>query len=536
MLPFDDDFDHDSRLNRAAQPVLDRLADSLSDTNHSILLANPEGKIIRRWVGMRSLNRRLDSASIAPGFDFAEEFAGTNGVGTALEEAKLVGVHGDEHFSHWLQNFSCVGLPVKHPVRGTVEGVIDFTCLTDDFSALIPPLLIEAAEHIQTLFAQEASHAETALFDHYLRATRTTRGAVVAIRPNVFLTNAAATKILGPMDQAVLWEAACELMRLGRSSGEVTLSGGTYDALITAVDGPARTTPGVVIRLAPRGRMGTPGSPDVPEPRTPAIPSGRSAAWRHMTNQLPGIVAAGGSVVFVGESGVGKQVVAQHLHQQRAGVHVLHTRNATDIERDARFTSVIERLAAGDTVILRRIELLSDDGLDKLGDLARRDTRGRLIATCTEEAEPQLQRALGAFSHAVRLPPLRQRTEDIADLVQVILRELGSSATGCELPALQMLMRYPWPGNTAELRDVLRNAARNAGNGVIGVIHLPAWVISQGHGRQFSAMEQAEYDVIVKTLAATSSRTEAAKVLGIGRATLYRRLRALGISSGELVK
>ena len=540
-LPFSDDFDDDSRLIRAARPVLDRLATSLSDTKHSILLADRDGRIIQRWVGMKTLGSRLDNASIAPGFGFTEEFAGTNGVGTALEERKLVAVHGEEHFSEWLRTFSCVGLPIHHPVRGTVEGIIDFTCLARDFSALIPPLVIEAAEHIKTRFGQESSAAESALFERFLRISRSSRVAVVAMRPNVFLTNALAARHLGPLDQAVLWDAATGILSARKDAGVVALATGRYNIRITTVDGPPRTEPGLVIRLVaePLMRATTRGPASGPlrdEISGKLIP-GRSVAWRRVAEQVAKLVPTRESVAIIGESGVGKTFVAKYLHDRNRARRGLHIMDASSEEHLWLAERMQTRLSLGDTVVIRRIERLAQEALQRLSDCAREDaTAGRLIVTCVEDAGEGVDRTLAAFATRLRLPPLRQRGEDIADLIPAILTELGLESSTCELPALQALMRYPWPGNTSELRDVLVGAVKSAGAGEIGVVHLPSWVMRHAQRRQFSPMEQAEHDLIVKTLACTANRTEAAKVLGIGRATLYRKLRALGISNGELVK
>lgn len=541
-LPFNDDLDDDSRLIRAARPVLDRLATSLSDTNHSILLADRDGRIIQRWVGVKALGNRLDSASIAPGFGFTEEFAGTNGVGTALEEGKLVAVHGEEHFAEWLRVFSCVGLPIRHPVRGTVEGVIDFTCRAKDFTALIPPLLVETAEHIKTRLAQEASAAESALFEGFLRISRSSRVAVVAMRPNVFLTNALAARHLGQLDHAVLWDAATAMVSAGRNEGMVVLATGRYNARITAVDGPSRTAPGLVIRLLPEPSMRSRGRSLAGGPRhrpggSGNLLLGRSAAWRRIAEQVAELVTTHESVAIIGESGVGKTFVAKYLHHRAPAKRGLHVVDASSEDQPERAEAICAHLRAGDTVVIRRIERLPDQSLKRLSDHARTDaTPGRLIVTCAEDPGAHVTRTLSAFASRLDLPPLRQRTEDIADLVPMILAELGTESLSCELPALQALMRYPWPGNTSELRDVLAGAAKSAGGAEIGVVHLPPWIVRRAQRRQFSPMEQAEHDIIVKTLACTANRTEAAKVLGIGRATLYRKLRALGISNGELVK
>ncbi|MFD2398821.1 hypothetical protein ACFSVJ_21570 [Prauserella oleivorans] len=156
-LPYDPDFDSDSRLLKAATPVVERLASSLADTSTSILLADRQARIVRRWVGEKPLYSALDNAYAAPGFAFAEEYAGTNGLGTVLEEARTVAVRGEEHYADFLRHLSCVGVPIHNPVTRAVEGVLDITCLADDYNPLIPALLSESVQHIETRLSHLSS-------------------------------------------------------------------------------------------------------------------------------------------------------------------------------------------------------------------------------------------------------------------------------------------------------------------------------------------------------------------------------------------
>jgi len=77
-----------SRLMSAAEPVLNRFAMSLPGTDVCIVLADRGARIVGRWVGDRSLERRLTASSIDRGFVVDEEVAGTNGIGTVIEEMR----------------------------------------------------------------------------------------------------------------------------------------------------------------------------------------------------------------------------------------------------------------------------------------------------------------------------------------------------------------------------------------------------------------------------------------------------------------
>ena len=86
------------------------------------------------------------------------------------------------------------------------------------------------------------------------------------------------------------------------------------------------------------------------------------------------------------------------------------------------------------------------------------------------------------------------------------------------------------PGNVAELECVLRGAMSASRHGVIETQHLPLGLQKQAQRRSLSALERADRDVILETLAGTGwNKSETAKALGIARATLYRKIRVLGI-------
>lgn len=542
-LPYDQHFDDDSRLIRASRPILERLVTSLAGTRHGVVLADREARIIERWVGMKNLDRTFDNASVAPGFGFTEEFAGTNGVGTALEEAKIVVVRGHEHYADFLRNFSCVGMPIHHPITGRVEGIIDFTCLAKDFNQLIPPLLVEVAKHIETRLSQLSSAAEVALLERFVRTCRTNRGAVVAIRPNMFMTNDSAADHLAPTDQAVLWDAATTLASRGREEGSVDLARGQYRIRVATVDTGARTEPGLVIRLSPeRGAVTTTGPRKLSakgEGSGARLPlPGRSPQWNLIVKRAEAIASSGQPVAITGEAGTGKVWLARqirHLSTTTAGMRLFDAAMEGRDDRAPLLARCRDALEFGDTVIVRRIDKLPASAIAELGELVRHGvTSGRLIVTCDDSAPESAERTLSAFPHTIWLPPLRRRAEDIADLIPSLLADLAAGRTTSTLPVVQVLMRYPWPGNTAELRDVLAGALVAAGHGDIELAHVPPWILKRAHRRQFTPIEQSERDLIIETLASVdNNRTEAAKILGIGRATLYRKLRSLGISTSH---
>ena len=539
-LPYNHDFDEDSRLFRAAQPVIERLVDTMSDAPHSLLLADPDARIIHRWVGMKSLHGRLDRAGIAPGFEFTEEHAGTNGVGTALEESRVVTVQGAEHFTERLRAFSCVGVPIRNPVRGNVEGILDFSCLVKDFNLLMTTLLVEVANHIETRFAQQSSVSESALLNCFVRASRSHRGPVIGMLPNLFLTNTAAAEQIGAADQAILWDVASSHALRARTDSVIDLSCGRYAFRMSFVQDSLATTSGVVLRLSPEPSAGAARSRRpraVPQRRVAlARSAGRSPQWKKLHDRLEALASLAEPVAITGDDGSGKLWAARRLAELRGGgVRMFDAAVERGVSQQTLISRCRDALGEGETVIIRRIDQLTVPVRTELGTLVRaHDGPLPLIVTCTDDPRDTVVRAIAGFPHQVWLPPLAQRLDDIVDIVPVLLAELAPDrATTCALPAQQVLMRYSWPGNVAELRDVLSAALIEAKGSHIDVGDLPAWLMKRAHRRQLTPYEQSERDLIIDTLASVgNNRAEAARVLGIGRATLYRKLRALGISNG----
>jgi sigma-54 dependent transcriptional regulator, acetoin dehydrogenase operon transcriptional activator AcoR len=121
-------------------------------------------------------------------------------------------------------------------------------------------------------------------------------------------------------------------------------------------------------------------------------------------------------------------------------------------------------------------------------------------------------------------------------LVEEILESFGDSRPlRLSSSALQALLRWPWPGNFRELRTVLLGGAALAEGAVIQTDDLPARLVSSHRSGSLSGIERAERAAIVEALSRSKgNRSHAATELGIGRTTLYRKMRELKVTnSGE---
>jgi two-component system response regulator HydG len=142
----------------------------------------------------------------------------------------------------------------------------------------------------------------------------------------------------------------------------------------------------------------------------------------------------------------------------------------------------------------------------------------------------------------LRVPPLRQRREDIPRLIDHFIaqanRSQGAKVTGIAPEARRALMAFDWPGNVRQLRNVVENMVVLAGEGKLTPADLPADLRSAAQdaaGRMADlagvSIEQAEKQLILNTLKMVAgNRQQAAAILGIGERTLYRKIKEYGLS------
>ena len=112
--------------------------------------------MLSRLTGDGELERHLDRVLLAPGFSYAEEFVGTNGIGTALEVGGPTHVFGHEHYAENLEDLACAGVPIHHPITGRLVGAVDLTCWRKDAGPLLLTLAKTTAEQIRQALLADA--------------------------------------------------------------------------------------------------------------------------------------------------------------------------------------------------------------------------------------------------------------------------------------------------------------------------------------------------------------------------------------------
>jgi sigma-54 dependent transcriptional regulator, acetoin dehydrogenase operon transcriptional activator AcoR len=532
------DPDLDTPLTRSALPVLRHLREHLDGQPISIILTDPAGLVLTRLDSGRDLDAHLDLVNLAPGFSYAEEYVGTNGIGTALEGGRPMHVFGHEHYAEHLEDLACAGVPIHHPISGKTVGAVDLTCWRKDADPLLLTLAKTTAGQIQQALLTDSGIRELELLQEYLRTCRRTAGIVFALNNDVVMMNDNARHALDPAEQAVLLAQAAETLagRNPTASLEVELpSGAKARMFCRPVRGEGRLTGGVVhvkfaeqragVRLdaAPSPRMFLPGL------------VGSGGLWLRGCHQVKSVYAAGEWLALEGEAGVGKLAVIRAIHQHdNPGAHFA----VIDAAAPGRgwLTDVRRELRGGEgALVIQHADRLGSEmlrTLSRLLETARADGPTPWVAVTLSQRHDgsELADLLRFFPSTVELPPLRYHLEDVQALVPFFLNKLvPDGRLVCSPEAMQMLSRSSWPGNIAQLWHALRNIVQHRRSGAILPADLPPECRTVSR-RLLSPLEAMERDAIVRSLLDwDGSKIKAAAALGMSRATIYRKIREYGI-------
>src|SRR6516164_213370 len=510
-LDYQHEPDLETRLVRGSEPVLRKLHQELAGQPISIILTDADGLVLARLTGDHDLERALDGIKLAPGFSYAEERVGTNGIGTALEAGGPAHVFGHEHYAEDLDRFGCAGVPIHDPVSGKTVGVIDLTCWRKDADPLMISLVKATADQITQALVTASSSRDIDLLQEYVRACRRTGGIVMALGNDVVMLNDHARTLLDPGDQAALIGHATEALTR-RATGAVTVdlpSGVVARMSCRPVsDGPVAD--GVVHVKLVSARLG---AADVPAARAAMyLPGlvGSGVLWLRACRQAEALYDSAEWLTLEGEPGVGKLALARAVQQRRNPAAPFHVLDAESAGQDWLAKTRGELLDGKGMLVIRHVDALN-------------------AKQATAELNP-MARLLRFFPGTVELPPLRHHIEDLRELVPFFLARLSQQGRlTCSPEAMQLLLRHSWPGSTEQLWQVLKQVVQRRRAGAIMPKDLPpeCWTVSR---RLLSPLESIERDAIVKSLQDhDGNKVRAAEALGMSRATIYRKIHEYGI-------
>ena len=566
-----------------ARPVMEFLAEQTEGTDSMVILAGADGVVLQALGDLHFVSR-AERVALRPGATWAEQYRGTNAIGTALAEGQALVVHSEEHFLERNAFLTCAAGPILAP-GGQLLGVLD---VSGDHRGYHPHTIglvrsaVRMIEHrlFETRHDVRHWHGLVLRLHAQPEGIGTLTEGLLAVREDGGLAgaNRAALRMLG-----------LEWAQLARCRVEDVLAEPLH--LLTEWFWRSPSVPRIVhgqagAALWVRVEAGRPASalraaaPQavveeavVPADALAALDTG-DLSMRSTLERARKLAPSAIPLLVQGESGAGKEVLARAMHEcsPRRG-HAFVAVNCAALpetlieaelfgyERGA-FTGAARegatgriREAHGGTLFLdeigdmplamqtRLLRVLQDRQVTPLGGgkpvavdfwlicATHRDLRAQIEAGRFRE---DLFYRLNGFT--LKVPALRARS----DLQALIVRQLALLLPGREVQVedsvLAALRAYAWPGNLRQLASTLRTACAllDAGESVIGWHHLCDDFAEQLRGLAPEAPAQAPEPEDLRSISRGAIRralaeaqgnvSEAARRLGISRNTLYRRM------------
>ncbi|MFF7063435.1 sigma 54-interacting transcriptional regulator [Pseudomonas sp. NPDC008258] len=533
---------------RIASDAVARLHERVRGADYCVLLTDAQGRTIDYRVES-AIRNDCRKAGLYLGTCWSEGEEGTCGVAAVLTSKAPVTVHKRDHFRAAFIGLTCTAAPVFDP-QGELLGVVDVSALQspDDRRSqhLIRQLVEQTAREIENAFFMHSAQG------HWVMRAHGTPGYVES-QPDYLLAWDADGRL-----QAINSLARQRLVeRLGRLPEHI---GELFDM------GQLRRVNAASAQRLP-GLGGLYGRVSAPQQRqrTQAVHQAQDARIEQHLRLATRVKDCNLAVLVQGETGAGKEVFARQLHRQsqrRDGPFV--TLNCAAIPESLIESELFGYVAGAFTGAsskgMQGLLQQADGGtlfLDEIGDMplnlqtrllrvlaegevaplgAARRERVDIQVICATHRDLASMVEQGRFREDLyfrlanarfELPPLREREDRLGLIHQLLAEEADACAVEVMLAddALQALLVYRWPGNLRQLRQVLRYACAVSEGGQVQLQDLPQEVRGEAlvtaEGGMSCPARQLLLDALIRH---RWKPADAARALGISRATLYRRV------------
>ncbi|MBP1759870.1 MAG: transcriptional activator of acetoin/glycerol metabolism [Firmicutes bacterium] len=569
--------DSQESLIRASEPVLPYIFSLLGSTQYTVLLGDNDGYIMEA-VGDAPFMNKAQKVNLSPGASWREEIRGTNAIGTALRDNAPVSVFGWEHFVRDNHFLACWAAPIQNS-QGEPLGVLDISGEASPDRQKILNIAMMGANMIeknlrlfelenQLKFYQEGSKLASSLLQQGF-LTIDQNGIITSI-------NSYGAGLLGSRQEDIIGQLVGDVFSTPKGW---MLNGKSLNLHLKDRSGKEITSHlNQVVNEAGQS-LGAVGTLQIANdaPLTKTLWIGNSPLSQRTLARASKIASTHSSVLIHGESGTGKEIISRTIHQlspRSEGPFVAlncASLPASLIESElfgyveGAFTGARRggkpgkfELAIKGTIFLDEIgdmplnvqvallRVLQEKEVSRIGDTKAIKIDVRVIAAThkdlnalvsTEKFRLDLYYRLKVVT--LELPPLRERVEDIADLVPYFIdktcKSLGLPPLGIQEEVYSYLSSHPWPGNVRELENCIEGMVALADGSVLTVADLPDEVLQSMAKIEASTeteplLNQQTKQAIVYALNQTKGKiAPAAKLLGIGRNTLYRKIRDLDI-------
>ena len=585
-------------LGKAALSIMESLSDSLSNSKHVIVLADSQGRMLHS-VGHEEVQGKLEDINFRPGGLWSEQEVGPNGIGTPLAIGRPEVVMGHEHYCTGWQPWVCYGAPIPDVYGTGSAGVIDITGPVSDIRAETMSLAISLSHSIHSGLSFLQLHRREILRSvSREKMMRWPSDGVLVLDENGYIIdyNQRATRLMNltfpdcvenPITHFLpsIWQVAHKCIQNNiyeefkldmKTDGGLThnlrvriepiLYRDEHLGALLVVTGQERLSASEIARAKRQQPANTQYTFDDIRGSSESIKAAMNIAHAAAHDPL------NSSVLIIGETGTGKELVAQSIHaeSQRADQPFIALNCAAlpkDLIESELFGYVPSTIngarkngmkgkfehANGGTIFLDEIDsldpvlqskflrVLDNKVISRIGSVETIDLDVRVIAAGSPKLHKMVEE--GNFREdlfhrlsvlEIPLPPLRDRGEDLLELTYEFL-ERECWAAGRQLLDLteevsKTLLAYTWPGNVRELNNLCKRWVLLASGDSVEMHHLPEKLQRTDttpisvNNIDAQSLRAINDELIKATLIETNGNiSKAAKVLGIDRTTIYRR-------------
>lgn len=522
-------------------------------TDSVVILSDASGLVLDT-AGSPEFAGQAAAVALRPGVAWSESMVGTNAIGTALTERRPIEVHGAEHFFEPHGILHCAASPIFDPY-GKLAGVLDMcghASAQHTHAMGLVRLAVEQIEH--RFFARDFAQMTLVRFHRSADLLGTAREGILVFDGETLIAgNRRALHLVG-LDRRALRRASREEIfenaSLSVSDGQLRARGGElyYASVSMPKSAPVRAT-----RPLPRLHNSAKPGPFL----TPQTQADLAKAIRLINAEIP--------LLITGETGVGKEVFARHLHEQtaRAGKPFVAVNCAALPEslieaelfgyeagaftgaRKGGAKGLVQQAEGGilfldeigDMPLLlqsRLLRVLQDKEVVALG--GGTPQKADFVPVCATNRDLKAMVEAGSFradlyfriaQYVVALPSLVS-LKDRSALVKTLWAQLAPQHPALPQDVLQQLSDYHWPGNYRELTGCLRAMAALSDPGEpINLDCLPRRTVPlsathQSPEQDLGALTEAAMQRAIE--ASNGNLSAAARALKIDRSTLYRRM------------
>ncbi|MFA7215593.1 MAG: sigma 54-interacting transcriptional regulator [Bacillota bacterium] len=589
-----------------AEPFMNQLYNFVKGSNFFSILTDEEGCILS-LIGDEEILSKAFSFKMIPGAYMDEKSIGTNAMGTALVEGKPVQVSGKEHYVKVYHRWTCSASPIRN-TRGQIIGTLDLTGYSESVHSHTLGMVVAAANAIEKMleikkYAQELTMAKMyieAVIDSIIAGILTSD-----LNGNILTANRYVADMFGynsdEMKKIKAWNLfdGWDRIKAASLSGQSVMD---EDVFVNArknklqfnlsaypiLDGEQNLRNIVFVfkevkkirKLANRimGRQAIYTFDKI---------VGKDKEFLQIIEFARKVADSGSNILIMGESGTGKELFAQAIHncsnrQDEPFVAIncgAIPRNLIEAElfgyEQGAFTGAKTgghpgkfEIADGGTIFLdeigempldlqiRLLRVIEEGIVSRVGSIKNTIVNVRIIAATNKNLYAEVKK--GNFRKdlfyrlnvlPVRLPPLRERKEDIPLLFEFFMttksKKMNRRSVKVPDGFMESLLEYEWPGNVRELENLVEwmintetipdtigdeNYTLSVKTKIpFSIMTQGAAILDEGEGFSLSTVEKQHIIKVLKLCGGNISKS--AKTLGIGRNTLYRKIKNYRITS-----